>query len=410
MLLGDIVEVEPGSIACRHDALGPQHRAVLPAVQLGQDALQLLRRKGAGGFHAPAGEHLVGVVAVVVMVVSVAVSVPVVLMAVVMRMAALMLLVVVVMVMAAFMLLVVVVMVMAALMLLVVVVMMVAASMLSMPAVVMMMPSAADRAGILFLLRHQLLRQGIAILHGGQELRPGELVPGGGDDGGLFVLLPQQGRRRFQLLPVQLLGAAENDSSGVLDLVGVELAEVFQIDLRLAGVGHSDRAAQGHVRRPLRHVLNRPDHVGQLAYAGGLDEDAVGVELGHHLLQRLAEVAHQGAADAAGIHFGDLNPRILEEAAVDADLAELVLDEDDLLALEGLVQQLFDQRGLARAQEAGDYVYLCHGGYASFLKYYRTYHNLFFKKSKGELDKNQTGNILAPAHIRSCTNRRRHVS
>ena len=82
-------------------------------------------------------------------------------------------------------------------------------------------------------------------------------------------------------------------------------------------------------------------------HAGGLDDDAVGGVVGQHLLQGGAEVAHQGAADAAGVHLGDLHTGVLEKTAVDADLAELVFDEDDLLTVEGLVQQLFDESGLA---------------------------------------------------------------
>ena len=62
----------------------------------------------------------------------------------------------------------------------------------------------------------------------------------------------------------------------------------------------------------------------------------------HDLVQGLAEVPHQGAADAAGVHLGDLDAGLLEEAAVNADLAELVFDQHDLLALQGVLQQLFN--------------------------------------------------------------------
>ena len=74
----------------------------------------------------------------------------------------------------------------------------------------------------------------------------------------------------------------------------------------------------------------------------------------------LAEVPHQRAADAPGVHLGDLHPGVLEEAAVNADLTELVFDENDLLPLQGLVQQLFDECGLSGPQKAGDHVDFCH--------------------------------------------------
>ena len=86
----------------------------------------------------------------------------------------------------------------------------------------------------------------------------------------------------------------------------IELAEILQIDLALGRVSQSRRAARNHLRHMLRHGLNGPDDVGELAHAGGLNEDAVGVKQVHHLFQRLAKVPRQGAADAPGVHLGDL--------------------------------------------------------------------------------------------------------
>ena len=56
-----------------------------------------------------------------------------------------------------------------------------------------------------------------------------------------------------------------------------------------------------------------------------------------HLLQSLAKIPHQGAADAAGVHLPDFNARLLEEAAVNADFTELILNEDQLLALKPML-------------------------------------------------------------------------
>ena len=198
------------------------------------------------------------------------------------------------------------------------------------------------------------------LLHGGQNGLAVDLIPGGGDDGGGGILLPQHGRGGLQLLLTQLLGTGEDDGAGGLDLVIIELSEVLHVDLHLAGVGHGDEAVQLHVRHVLHGVLHRHDHVTELAHAGGLDEDAVGPELLMDLLQGLVEVAHQRAADAAGGHLADLHAAVLQEAAVNGDLAEFVLDQHQLFALIGLGQQLLDQRGLARAQESGDNVDFCH--------------------------------------------------
>jgi hypothetical protein len=116
----------------------------------------------------------------------------------------------------------------------------------------------------------------------------------------------------------------------------------------------------------LGHALDSAGHVGQLADAGRLDDDAVGVVLLHHLLQSGAEIAHQRAADAAGVQLIDLDAGLLQKAAVDADLAELVLDEHDLLACKGLFDELLDKGGLTGAKEAGENIDLGHIRNASF--------------------------------------------
>ena len=97
----------------------------------------------------------------------------------------------------------------------------------------------------------------------------------------------------------------------------------------------------------------------------------------HHLFQGFPEVAHQGAADAAGVQLIDLDARLPHEAAVDADLTEFVLDEDQLFAVEGFLDQLFDEGRLAGAQKAGEYIDLClvfcHGVSTSISEYERIY-------------------------------------
>ena len=158
----------------------------------------------------------------------------------------------------------------------------------------------------------------------------------------------------FQFLLTQFLSAGEDDGAGGFDLVVVELAEVLHIDLDLGGVSHGDKAVQNHVIGFGGGFLNGNDHVRQLADAGGLDQNAVGVELLLNILQSLVEVTHQRAADAAGRHLGDLHAGLLQETAVDADFAELIFNQNQLLVGESLGQQLLDQSGFAGAQKAGD--------------------------------------------------------
>ena len=139
------------------------------------------------------------------------------------------------------------------------------------------------------------------------------------------------------------------------DLIVIELAEVLHIHLDLVDIGHGDKAVQQH-RQGLGHALDRAGDIAQLADAGRLDEDAVGVVGLNDLFQRLAEIADQTAADAAGVQLVDLNTGLAHKAAVNADLAEFVLDQDDLFARECLFDELFDKGGLAGTEKAGENV------------------------------------------------------
>ena len=267
-------------------------------------------------------------------------------------------LVVVVMVL---MLLVVMVMMMVLMLLMVMVMMMVLMLLMVMIMIVVMMAGAVGVVALLRpvgLQRLQRRLQRILLLHGLHELRAAELIPGSGDDHGLGILLPDQLHRLLQLFLVHALGPGQDDGAGALHLVVVEFAEVLHVDPDLSGVADRHHAADLHLIG-LR-ALHRLGHVRELAHAGGLDQDPVGMILRHDLLQRFAEVAHQRAADAAGVHLRDLDARLLKEAAVDADLAELVLDQHDLLSGVDLLQQLLDERGLACAQESGENIDFCH--------------------------------------------------
>ena len=65
VLAGHHVELVPG-VAAVHNALGTQDLAVLAAVQGGQCAVQVLAGVAVGCLAAPAGEHLVGVMVMMV--------------------------------------------------------------------------------------------------------------------------------------------------------------------------------------------------------------------------------------------------------------------------------------------------------------------------------------------------------
>ncbi|MNT36459.1 hypothetical protein D3C72_1725440 [compost metagenome] len=92
-----------------------------------------------------------------------------------------------------------------------------------------------------------------------------------------------------------------------------------------------------------------------IGQAAGLDQDMVEA-LG--LLQQLLQDAHEvgahidHAADAAVGHLVDLFVGGHHQVGIDIDLAELVLDHGDAVAVL-LRQDVVEQRRLARAEEAG---------------------------------------------------------
>ena len=218
------------------------------------------------------------------------------------------------------------------LVLLVLVVMMMAATIgiVALIVVVMVMMVTVVMLVVLMLHASQLVREGVGVLHRGGQLLAVKGRPGRGDDGRRFVVLAQHSDAGLQFFLRDVIGVAEHDATCVLDLIVEELAKVLHIQLALVGVNDGGEGIENDI---LGHdALHGADDVGQLADARGLDENAVGGEIGQHLRERLGEITDQGAADAALIHFGDLHAALLEKARVNADLAEFVFNEHDLLA------------------------------------------------------------------------------
>ena len=144
----------------------------------------------------------------------------------------------------------------------------------------------------------------------------------------------------------------------MLHLIIEKLAKVFHIHLGFGSVHHSGKTVQHHIVH--LQVLHRPDDIAEFAHTRGFNEDTVGVIGIHHLPQRLAEIAHQTAADAAAVHFGNVDPGLLQKAAVNADLTKLIFNEHQLLAGIGLGNQLLDESRLAGAQKAGENIDFSH--------------------------------------------------
>ena len=197
----------------------------------------------------------------------------------------------------------------------------------------------------------QLCLQGILALHGFKQLRCAELIPIGGDNGGGGIVLTQHCHAIGYLFLACRSGVRQHNAACIGNLIVEKLTEVLHIHLALARI--HDRGECVELCALDLQVLHRSDHVRELTNARGLDQDAIGRILLQHLRQCLAEIAHQRAADAAGIHFVDLNTCLCQKATVNADLAKFVFNKHKLFARICLFNHLFDQRGLACAQKSG---------------------------------------------------------
>ena len=211
---------------------------------------------------------------------------------------------------------------------------------------------------LLFQQVSQFGLQRVAFFHRFQNGAAVELIPRSGDERRVGIERADNGDHFVQLVLTQAVRAGQHHRRGELDLIAVELREIFHIHFALGSVDDGGEGIQRHVFDA--RVLYGANDVAELAHAGRLDNDAVGVVLLLDLPQCLAEIAHQTAANAAGIHLGDLNAGLAQKAAVNANLAEFVLNDDQHLIMIGFLDELFNECGLAGSQKAGENIYLCH--------------------------------------------------
>ena len=273
-----IVEMDPGPIGAGYDAFRPQDDATLfGVVQTRQSRVDLLFCVLTGRLSAPADEDIVGIMvmaagaaSIVMMVVFMFVMVMIVVMLMVV-------LIVVMVMMLVFMLMSIMVMV------LIVIVMMVVMFLV-------MCSLLSGEAGMLFLQR-------ILVFHRLQDELAVELIPRCRDDGSVGIVFPQQCHSIHQFFLTHAVRTAEDDSSGMLDLVIKELTKVLHVNFALGRISHGDKGVQLNIM--VVQTLHSSDDVRQLTYAGRLDKDTVGMELGQNLLQCLPKVTHQATTDAA---------------------------------------------------------------------------------------------------------------
>ena len=202
---------------------------------------------------------------------------------------------------------------------------------------------------VLFL--HQILSGSILSLHGLHDLIARQFVPRGRNQHSLSIMLSEHRHSCIQLGLRDGIRAGQNNGRGSFNLIVVEFTEVLHVNLNLTGIHNSHGASQHHVL--IGNLLHSRNNIGQLSHTGGLNHNPIRMVALNHLTQRLAEIAHQTAADAAGVHFGDVDAGILQKSTINANLTEFVLDQYQLLAAVSLLNHFLDQGCLAGSQEAG---------------------------------------------------------
>ena len=383
------IKLHPAAVCILQNALGAQNKAAGAVFfcKLCKDCIKrrtviLLRR-----FAAPVDKDLVGMVVMMfmVMIVTAAGAVPVVLIMVMMVLilviVAAAVLVVVIMVMMVLMFMIVAaagaVLVVVIVVMMVLMVVIVAAAVLVVLIVVMMVlmlvvMAAAGAVLVMFLMIvmmvmvccflrffHQMLCKIVLLFHRTADDIAGQIVPRRGDDRCTGIVLLEQSNNRFQLCFVHLLGTGEDDRGCVFYLIVEEFTEVLHIHFCLGAVNDSSEAVQLCFTFGIG-ALCCTDDIGQLADTGRFDDDAVGCIVCNDLCQCFTEVSDERAADASGVDFGHFNAGILHEAAVNADLAEFVFDENELFALVAFGDQLLDEGCLTGTEKAGNDIYFGH--------------------------------------------------
>ena len=189
-------------------------------------------------------------------------------------------------------------------------------------------------------------------------------------------MLPEQADCLVQLVLGNGIGTGKDNGRSSFYLIVIKFAKVLHIDLDLAGIHHSYRIAQLYAL----YLFHSCNHIRQLAYTGGFNDNPVGGIGIQCFLQCFAEVTHQRAANTAGVHLGDIDTGILQKTAVNTNLTEFVFNQHQLLAGIGLLNHLLNQCCLTGTQKTGININ-CRHSFRSFQKYPQNIITHFFNFS-----------------------------
>ncbi len=121
----------------------------------------------------------------------------------------------------------------------------------------------------------QLSGQAGVGFHSLQELYTCQLIPIGGDQGSGAVQAPHQLYSQLQLFFCQTSSMAQDDGSCVFYLILVKFSEVFQIYLGLLGIHYGGEGVEHQLL--VLQILDGLNHIAELAYTRGFDENPLGM-------------------------------------------------------------------------------------------------------------------------------------
>ena len=186
-----------------------------------------------------------------------------------------------------------------------------------------------------------------------------------------------------ELVGADGIGLVDEDDVGELDLIGEQIrdaAGVFAGDAHFAVlevigavvvVEEVPRIDDGDHGVELREVVQAAAgvigereglrHGHGLGHAGGFDQDRVKAAFLGQRGDFLHQILAQRAADAAVAHLdhlflsaGEFGIAAFDELGIDIDLAHVIHDHSDLAAF-AIAQDVIEERGLSRAEEAGEH-------------------------------------------------------
>ena len=140
---------------------------------------------------------------------------------------------------------------------------------------------------------------------------------------------------------------------GQLTVNGLNIGKLIQ---KIDAVNEADHALEliyisGQRPHGLKYLLN----IGGVGQAGALYKHIFQIHFAHFCQSLHKRKLQAGAENRPAADFGHLDAIAPDQFAVNAQFAELVLNDAGLLRLQ-MIQQMLKKRGLSGAQKAGEHI------------------------------------------------------